>query len=435
MTEKLTISGGTPVLERSDYKNWPIITDDDRRLINEVLDSGIVAGGTAPQVSALEKEWAEYTGAKHCLTTTSGTAALHMALAAVDVGPGDEVITSAFTFLASASCALHQNAIPVFVDIDPRTYNMDPAKLEQVVVYPLKEESGNIGSAIIRISDITEARSMERHLMQSEKLASLGFLISGVAHEINNPNNFITFNLPILRDYLKELIPIVDDYAKAKQDYELFGMSYPEFRKDIFKLLENIEHGSRRINTTVSNLRQFSRKKDKQEKEWVDIKQVVERGIAISAGKIKSMVNSMEINIPEGLPSIYTDPETLEIVLINLLINAAQATDKEDSWLRLNVSLGNRWRDRLVVEVIDNGCGMDGETMAKIFDPFFTTKSPGEGTGLGLSLCHNLIEALGGRIEVDSTPGEGSTFRVILTDKDRRLMKRVQGFKFENELK
>jgi len=133
VSEKLAISGGTPILQRSDYQNWPIITDDDRRLVNEVLDSGILAGGTAPQVMALEKEWAEYTGAKHCLTTTSGTAALHMALAAVDVGPGDEVITSAFTFLASASCALHQNAIPVFVDIDPRTYNMDPGKLEAAI--------------------------------------------------------------------------------------------------------------------------------------------------------------------------------------------------------------------------------------------------------------------------------------------------------------
>ncbi len=133
MSEQLAISGGTPVLKRSDYRNWPIITDDDRRLINQVLDRGILAGGTAPEVAALEKEWAAYVGAKHCLTTTSGTAALHMALAAVGVGPGDEVITSAFTFLASASCALHQNAIPVFVDIDPRTYNMDPRKLEAAI--------------------------------------------------------------------------------------------------------------------------------------------------------------------------------------------------------------------------------------------------------------------------------------------------------------
>lgn len=131
--DKLAISGGTPVLTREDYLNWPVITEDDRRFVNEVLESGIVAGGSAPQVSALEKEWAEYTGARHCLTTTSGTAALHMALAAVGVGPGDEVIAPAFTFLASASCALHQNAIPVFVDIDPRTYCMDPAALEGAI--------------------------------------------------------------------------------------------------------------------------------------------------------------------------------------------------------------------------------------------------------------------------------------------------------------
>jgi len=133
MAERLAVDGGAPVLQRGDFRNWPIITQDDRRLVNEVLDSGIVAGGTAPQVAALEKEWAAFTGAKHCLTTCSGTAALHMALAAVGVGPGDEVITSAFTFLASASCAIHQNAIPVFVDIDPRTYCMDPAKLEAAI--------------------------------------------------------------------------------------------------------------------------------------------------------------------------------------------------------------------------------------------------------------------------------------------------------------
>jgi perosamine synthetase len=133
MMEKLAIEGGKPSLTRKDFKNWPIIGADERRLVNEVLDRGILAGGTAPQVKALEKEWAAYTGSKYCLTTCSGTAALHMALAAVGVGPGDEVITSAFTFLASASCAIHQNAIPVFVDIDPKTFCMDPAKLEAAI--------------------------------------------------------------------------------------------------------------------------------------------------------------------------------------------------------------------------------------------------------------------------------------------------------------
>lgn len=133
MAEKLAISGGTPILKRDDYRNWPVITEDDRKFVNEVLDSGIVAGGTGPQVVALEKEWAEFVGAKYCLTTCSGTAALHMGLAAVGVGPGDEVIVPSYTFLASASCVIHQMAIPTFVDIEPRTYTLDPAKLEAAI--------------------------------------------------------------------------------------------------------------------------------------------------------------------------------------------------------------------------------------------------------------------------------------------------------------
>ena len=133
MSDKTAIGGGSPVLSRSDYKSWPVITDDDRRYVNEVLDSGIVAGGTAPQVTALEREWAAFTGAKYCLTANSGTAALHMALAAGGIGPGDEVIVPAYTFLATASCALHQMAIPVFVDIEPETYTIDPALIESAI--------------------------------------------------------------------------------------------------------------------------------------------------------------------------------------------------------------------------------------------------------------------------------------------------------------
>ncbi len=133
MVDKLAIDGGTPLLSRDDYQNWPVLTDDDRRLVNEVLDSGIVAGATGTQVVALEKEWAEFTGARHCLTTGSGTAALHMALVAAGVEPGDEVLVPSYTFLATASCVLHQMAIPVFVDIDPRTYTMDPTKIEAAI--------------------------------------------------------------------------------------------------------------------------------------------------------------------------------------------------------------------------------------------------------------------------------------------------------------
>jgi len=295
---------------------------------------------------------------------------------------------------------------------------VNPARLEQVVIYPLHEEQNMVQSAIIRISDITEAKLMERQLMQSEKLASLGLLVSGIAHEINNPNNFIAFNIPILRDYLSEMTPIMDAYADNHPDYELSGMRYEEFRSDLFKLVGNMEHGSKRINATVTTLKEFSRRKDGLEKQQVNLKTVIEKGVAICQSQIKKVVQEFDVNIPQNLPDIYSDPDVLEQVIINLLINAAQAADKEESWVRLNVSESDNRQEQVVIEISDNGSGMDEATKEKIFDPFFTTKDPGEGTGLGLYICHSRVEAMGGRIEVDSEKRVGSTFRVILMNEE-----------------
>ena len=147
--------------------------------------------------------------------------------------------------------------------------------------------------------------------------------------------------------------------------------------------------------------------------------------MSICRGKINRVVKSFEVDIPEDIPRIFTDPETIELVIINLLINAAQATDKDNSWIRLHVSLGDSRQNHLIIAVRDNGCGMDEKTQNHIFDPFFTTKSLSEGTGLGLTLCLNSIEELGGHIEVDSIQGKGSTFRVILPDKENRHAKRL----------
>jgi len=302
---------------------------------------------------------------------------------------------------------------------------MDSHKTEKVVIYPVGDGHDGLDSAIIRISDITQEKMLQRRIVQTEKLSSLGFLVSGVAHEINNPNNFITFNIPILKEYLDEIIPIIDDYAEQHENLELCCMPYPEFRDDIFKLVKNIENGSRRIQVAVSNLRGISRVKDKLQMDLIDIQEVIGKGVSICRGKINRVVKSFEVDIPKGIPRIFTDPETIELVIINLLINAAQAADKDNSWIRLQVSLGDSRQNHLIIEVRDNGCGMDEKTQNHIFDPFFTTKSPSDGTGLGLTLCLNSIEELGGHIEVDSTQGQGSTFKVILPDKENRQAKRL----------
>jgi signal transduction histidine kinase len=223
----------------------------------------------------------------------------------------------------------------------------------------------------------------------------------------------------------------MDRFAGDQSSMEWFGMSYPEFRKDLFRLIENMKNGSDRITSIVNDLRQFTRKKDSVEIRPVEIKDVITRIVNICHGKIKNMVRTFEINVPAVLPHIPTDPDILEQVIMNFLINAAQAADKEDSWIRLEVKKGDSPQNPLIIEVTDNGKGMDEETMRNVFDPFFTTKLPGEGTGLGLYISHNLVQSIGGRIEVESQPGKGSILRILLPAAEDQgpLERRTGGFR------
>ncbi len=135
MSECLAIHGGMPVVEEAQKVRWPIITQEDKDAVMRVLDSGVLWGLEAPEVRALEEEYADYCGVKHCLATNSGTAAMHCAISAAGIGPGDEVILSAYSMLSASAAVLHHNAIPVFVDIDPRTGNLD-VRLAQAAITP-----------------------------------------------------------------------------------------------------------------------------------------------------------------------------------------------------------------------------------------------------------------------------------------------------------
>ncbi|TFG89290.1 MAG: PAS domain S-box protein [Candidatus Atribacteria bacterium] len=302
---------------------------------------------------------------------------------------------------------------------------MNPNNLEQVNIYHFDEKDHLFGGALMRILDITESRLIERKIIHNEKLASLGLMVSCITHEITNPISAITFNAPILKDYINTMISIVDDYAKDLEDFELFQMPYPQFRKDAFKITANILHASKRVNTILSDLRKLYGNKKQQIKRWSDPKQVIERVIALVGVEIHQQVKSFEVNISENLPKIYTDTDSVEQILTNLLLNAVHAVDKEDSRVKLDATMGNTWQDHFIIEVSDNGCGMDQETQSNIFNPFFSTKEPDKGTGLGLYMCQTLVQDLDGRIEVQSELGNGSVFRVVLPDIERRSARRL----------
>ncbi len=308
----------------------------------------------------------------------------------------------------------------VIAEQEPARYELptrgDSARYEEVFVYPVHAGGGDRSMAIIRITDRTKQRLMERELIQSEKLVSLGLLISGIVHEINNPNNFISFNMPILRDYLQEILPVLDEHAARTPRYEVQGMAYADFRNDVMKLLENIEHGSTRINTTVAKLKEFSRKKDERGARPILPTGVVERAVAICHTQIRKTVKTFDVQVQQDMAEMVSDPDAIEQTLINLLINAAQAADKPDSHIRLKVWRETSGMEGLILETEDNGCGMDAKTASRIFDPFFTTKEEGLGTGLGLYISKNLLESVGGSISVDSEIGRGATFRVVIPD-------------------
>lgn len=292
----------------------------------------------------------------------------------------------------------------------------DPSRTEQVVIYRSDDQYNHLGAAILKITDVTEAKALERQMHQRERLASLGLLISGVAHEINNPNTFISFNLPILMDYLHEIVPIIDAYADTHEGFEVANMPYAQFKEDLFKLIKNITHGSRRIDNIVSQLKEFSRLRDVRTLSEVNIASCLDKAVMLATSQIKRMTRNFEMVVPPDLPPFVTDSQAIEQIVLNLLINACQAVDKSDSWVRLRAYPASREPYALCLEISDNGCGMDEFTLKHIFDPLFTTKGSSTGTGLGLYVCHNLVDGLGGEIAVETKVGEGSTFKVTIPD-------------------
>jgi signal transduction histidine kinase len=140
--------------------------------------------------------------------------------------------------------------------------------------------------------------------------------------------------------------------------------------------------------------------------------------VALSRAEMKRTVKSFEILIPEDLPPLVSDPEAIEQILLNLLINAIHACDKEDSRVMLKVGRGCSGKGGFSIEISDNGAGIEEPLKDRIFDPFFTTKPASMGTGLGLYICHHHVESLGGSIEVESNVGQGTTFRILLPQTD-----------------
>jgi PAS domain S-box-containing protein len=246
--------------------------------------------------------------------------------------------------------------------------------------------------------DVTARKQLEQQLVQSDRLAALGTMAAGVAHEVNNPLAYLMLNL----EWIARKLPSVG------QD--------PASLEGLTAMLDEARHGAQRVSTIVRELRSFSRA-DGETRRQVDLEDVVRSGIRITSHELRHkahVVTSFEPARP-----VWANEARLEQVVINLLLNAVQAM-REDSveTNEIRVSVRADSDDHAVLEVFDNGEGIPPDVLPRIFDPFFTTKPVGVGTGLGLSICHGIVTSLGGNIAAYSEPGVGTTFRVVLPTTD-----------------
>ncbi|WP_406991419.1 ATP-binding protein [Pseudomonas sp. S191] len=264
--------------------------------------------------------------------------------------------------------------------------------------------------------EIDERKQLESQLVQSEKLASLGQLAAGVAHEINNPVGFISSNLGTLGGYFNQLQEMLDAYRQAEtalgsDQFEALRrrLDLDFLKEDIPTLLRESKEGIGRVVQIVKDLKDFSRVDNDQTWQWANLQQGIDSTLNIVASELKYKADVIKHYTP--LPDIECLASQLNQVVMNLVINAAQAMGPERGTITISTGVES---ENIWLEVADNGCGIAPDSVQKIFDPFFTTKPVGEGTGLGLSLSYGIVKKHRGTISVSSEVGKGTTFRVVL---------------------
>lgn len=255
------------------------------------------------------------------------------------------------------------------------------------------------------------ARLNQERLIQADKMIALGVLVSGVAHEINNPNNFIMINAPILQDAWGGITPILDRYYKDAGDFMMAGIPYSEMRGGVPELFSGIIEGSERIMGIVKNLKDFARQETSGKTSPVNLNEVMVSTLKLLSNQIEKSTRRFNKDMAEELPGIMGNFQRIEQVFVNLIINACQALPSPDKGISISTYFDSI-QGTSVVEVEDEGVGITPENLKQIFDPFFTTRRDCGGTGLGLSVCAGIVEDHCGELVFTSTPGCGTKARV-----------------------
>jgi len=260
-------------------------------------------------------------------------------------------------------------------------------------------------SARIRMEQ--EAKMQQAQLIHANRMASLGAIVSGVAHEVNNPNNLIMFNAPMILSVWEDALPVLDRYRRESGDFTVAGLSYSEMRDVVPKLAAGISDASARIKTIVANLKNFARQDEIRAHRPERINDIVRSAVGILNHEIMKGTHNFRADFGEDLPQVMGLSQQLEQVVINLLHNALQALPSTGRAIRLS-TLRNPGTGDVEVHVADEGVGMPREVLERITEPFFSTRLDSGGLGLGLSICQSIVKGHGGSLLFESEVGKGT---------------------------
>jgi polar amino acid transport system substrate-binding protein len=267
---------------------------------------------------------------------------------------------------------------------------------------------------------VEELKLQQQQLVQADKMASLGILVSGVAHEINNPNALILLNAPMIIDYLRDVQPIVDDHYRQQGNFTAAGIPYSRMRTKIpLKLLE-IQEGAKKIKRIVDDLKGFARRDETGHAGVMDVNAAAQIAVRLVETTIRKATNHFTVSYADDLPKIRGNAQRIEQVIVNLILNACQALRTHEESIVLVTRYDGENGD-VVLEIRDEGEGIAPEHVPHLTDPFFTTKREQGGTGLGLSVSAGIVKEHRGSLEFTSSVGQGTTVTLRLPAVPERM--------------
>lgn len=255
-------------------------------------------------------------------------------------------------------------------------------------------------------------KESQQQLHHAQKMETLGTLVAGVAHEINNPINLIMYNLPLIQKIWSDLLPVLMEKKERVPHQKFGGFTYEFLEDNLTQLVADMDMAANRVAKIVSDLKNFSKQSNVAEKSTMQVNAAVKNAMRLAQTTLRKSGVRIQPDLDENLPLIKGNLQSIEQIILNIIINAIQAIDHMDGIIRITTGF-QRKDARICLQITDNGSGISDAIADKLFLPFVTDKKAEGGTGLGLSVTYGLVQAHGGDISFETREGNGTTFTVL----------------------